>query len=102
MDVKHVSDHLPVPGTFVLGARRGVTSHAAAVRLDVALERGLLLVVQGVAGGAQKDHHFVLLELRVVEHRLAVFGPEHGEVVQLPEAADGFYTYKNAFVMPAG
>lgn len=72
-----------------LGVRCAVNADVTTARLDVSLEYGLLLVVEGIAGGAKEDHHLVFLELLVVEHALGILGPEHIEVVQLPEAADG-------------
>ena len=102
MDVEHVPDHLRVPGPVVFGVRRGVNADEAAARPDVALERGLLLVVEDVAGGAEEDHRLVLLELRVVEHARGVLGPEHVEVVQLAETTDRRDAFVDRFVVPAG
>jgi hypothetical protein len=102
MDVEHVPDHLVVPGPVVFGVRRGVDPDEAAARLDVALERGLLLVVEDVARGAQEDHHLVLLELLVFEHARGVFGPEHVEVVQLRRGADRFDAFEmDSWCQPA-
>ncbi len=73
-----------------------------AARLDVALERRLLFVVEDVAGGAQEDHHFVLLEFGVIEDARRVFGPEDVEVVELAEVTDGVDGFVDGFVVPAG
>jgi hypothetical protein len=57
-----------------------VDARVAAPALDVALERGLLVVVEDVARGRQPDHDVVLPEVRVGEGR-AVLGRVDGEAV---------------------
>ena len=51
MDVKHVSDHLRIPRPFVFSIRRAVHANETAASFDVALECGLLLIVQHIAVG---------------------------------------------------
>ena len=51
---------LAVPRPVVLGVGGGVDADPAAARLDVALERVLLRVVEDVAGRAQEDDGAVL------------------------------------------
>ena len=82
------ADERSVPRPPVLGVRRGVHAHEAASCLDVALERGLLLVVQDVAGREQEHHRAVLPEVRVREGA-AVLGLVDAEAVRRTEVLDG-------------
>ena len=63
------AEHLAVPGPRVLGVGRGVDADVAAARLDVVLERGLLRVVEDVAGRGEEDHDVELREVGVGELR---------------------------------
>ncbi len=51
-----------------LGVRRRVDAHKAAARLDVALERQLLLCVEHISAGVDEHHRRHRLELLIGKH----------------------------------
>jgi hypothetical protein len=64
-----------------------VEAHPSAPRLDVALERVLLRVVEHVAGGVQEDDRSVPPQVRVGE-RGGVLGRVDGDLLLLTELLD--------------
>jgi hypothetical protein len=78
---------LSVPWPAVLGVGCGVDAGIAAAGADVALEGGLLFVVEDVAGCREPDDGVVLREIRRRE-RGGVLGRVDREVVGGAEALD--------------
>ena len=81
------ADQAAVPGPVVLGVGRGVDAGVAAARADVVLERGLLRVVERVAGRGE-EHDRVVLGERVGREGRRVLGPVDGDPVAARDAAD--------------
>jgi hypothetical protein len=81
------ADEAAVPRPRVLGVGGGVDAEVAVAGPDVALEGGLLRVVEDVAGGAEPDHGVVLGEVRVRE-RVGVLGGVDLEALPAAELAD--------------
>ncbi len=81
------ADQLAVPRPVVLGVGRRVDARVPAAVLDVALERGLLVVVEDVARRGQPHDGVVLREV-LVRERSCVLGRGHLEVVLLAELLD--------------
>jgi hypothetical protein len=101
MHDEHVTDHLRVPRPFVLGVRGAVDADITVAGADEALERGLLLVIERIAGREQENDDLVFREVFVLEDEVRVLGPEHIEIMELAESFDCCHALVDCVVMPA-
>src|SRR5262249_37165353 len=60
-------DQLTVPGPAILGVGGGMDAHVAIAALDVALKRGLLILIEHGACGGEKDYQLVVGQTLISE-----------------------------------
>src|SRR5712692_4039444 len=86
--VKVGSNQLPIPGPVILGIAGGMHAGVSSTMLDVSLEGGLLVGIQNVAGGQQKNHGVIAREVGVGENR-CVFRKVDGDALARRYIAQG-------------
>src|SRR6266852_860156 len=67
--VKVGSDQLSIPGPVIFGIAGGMHAGVSSTVLDVSLEGGLLVGIQNVAGGEQKNDGIIAREVGIGENR---------------------------------